>query len=389
MKLKVSDKHIILRVILTAIFFVIAVVAFTVGVTNIGKKTSGYQLIEGKTDAEALTYNNSVHFKYWFEGSSNQIKRGIRDLEAEYTPILSAAYKQLDHQNTYTAQVGIGNINQSLGQEVKLSSELYAILQDAYAKTIEKKGFNMFAGALYDAWHSILILEDPEEFDPLNSEFQAQRLSAIAEVVNNLDNFKLEFLPDNTVVFSVSDEYQAFCAQYEIDAYALDLNVLKDAYMLQWIGSSLVEKGFRYGYLFTEEGTVLNLSDRGSLDYGMYTLERDSKGSLVEKAYATITLDGVFSASTLTAWGMGSDYGYTMETEGRTVLRSQNFDVATGEQTDTVLSLTVIESDLDLVDAVYKAIQINNLDSAKDVEVSAKELESHGTLVSYILQNVL
>lgn len=389
MKLKVSDKHIVLRVILTAIFFVIAVVAFTVGITNIGKKTSGYQLIEGKTDAEALTYNNSVHYKYWFEGSSNQIKRSVRGLEAEYTPILSAAYKQLDHQNTYTGNVSIGTINQNLGKEVSVSPELYAILQDAYGKTLEKKGFNMFAGALYDAWHSILILEDPEEFDPLFSEYQAQRISAIAETVNNLDNFKLEFLPDNTVRFSLSDEYQAFCTQYEIEAYALDLNILKDAYMLQWIGTSLVEKGFRYGYLFTEEGTVLNTSDRGSLDYGMYTLERDSKGELVERSYATISLDGMFSATTLTAWGMGSDYGYTMETDQGTVLRSEHFNVATGEQNDAALSLTVINPDLDLVDTVYQAIQANNLDSEKAIEAASKALESQGTMVSYILQNVL
>lgn len=389
MKLKVSDKHIVLRVILTAIFFVVAVVAFTVGITNIGKKTSGYQLIEGKTDAEALTYNNAVHYKYWFEGSSNQIKRSVRGLETEYTPILSAAYKQLDHQNTYTGNVSIGTINQNLGKEVSVSPELYAILQDAYGKTLEKKGFNMFAGALYDAWHSILILEDPEEFDPLFSEYQAQRISAIAETVNNLDNFKLEFLPDNTVRFSLSDEYQAFCTQYEIEAYALDLNILKDAYMLQWIGTSLVDKGFRYGYLFTEEGIVLNTSDRGSLDYGMYTLERDSKGELVERSYATISLDGMFSATTLTAWGMGSDYGYTMETDQGTVLRSEHFNVATGEQNDAALSLTVINPDLDLVDTVYQAIQANNLDSEKAIEAASKALESQGTMVSYILQNVL
>ncbi len=179
MKLKVSDKHILLRVILTAVFFVIAVVAFTVGVTNIGRKTSGYQLIEGKTDSEALTYNNAVHYKYWFEGSSNQIKRGIRDLESEYTQILSNAYKQLDHQNTYLGQVSIGTINQNLGKEVSVSPELYAILQDAYEKTLEKKGFNMFAGALYDEWHSILILEDPDDFDPMVNEYQAQRIKAI------------------------------------------------------------------------------------------------------------------------------------------------------------------------------------------------------------------
>ncbi|MBR2281207.1 MAG: hypothetical protein IJ863_01140 [Spirochaetales bacterium] len=382
MKLKVSDKHILLRAILTAIFFVIAVVAFTVGVTSIGRKVSGYQLIEGKTDAEALTYNNAVHYKYWLEGSSNQIKRGIRGLVAEYTPVLSAAYKQLDHQNTYTGHVSIGTINRNLGKEVSVSPELYAILQDAYARTLDRKGFNMFAGALYDAWRSILILEDPEDFDPLENGDQARRISAIAEAVNDLDNFSLEFLPDNTVRFSLSEEYQTFCTQYEIDSFALDLNVLKDAYMLQWIGSSMVEKGYRYGYLFTEEGLALNTSDRGTLGYDLYVLENGE-----ERPYASMDLDGVFSATTLTAWGMGSDYGYSIDADGALHFRSEHFNVQTGEFSEVSLSLTVISSDMDLVDTVCTAVWLDNLGSESELDKAARELEGQGVVVSYILQS--
>ena len=74
MKIKVSEKHIGLRIALTAMAFVIAVVAFTFGVTSIGKKEPGYHSIEAKTDAEALTYNNAVLYRYWFDGKSNEIK---------------------------------------------------------------------------------------------------------------------------------------------------------------------------------------------------------------------------------------------------------------------------------------------------------------------------
>ncbi len=377
MKLKVSDKHILLRAILTAVFFVIAVVAFTVGVTNIGKKTSGYQLIEAKADAEALTYNNAVHYKYWFEGSSNQIKRGIRALEAEYTPILASAYKQLDSRNTYTGQVSIGTINESLGMDVSVSPELYVILQDAYGRTMEGSGFNMFAGALYEEWHSILILNDPEDFDPSTNEVQRERIKAIAEVVNDLSNFKLEFLPENKVRFSVSDGYRAFCTEYEISAPALDLNILKDAYMLQWIGEALVGKGYSLGYLFTEEGLVLNTSPRGTLNYDFYTLE--------DTVYASIELDGVFSGVTITAFGMGSDYAYNIGP----LFRNEHFNVETGEFSDVVLTLSLIRPDMRVVDAAIQAVQLNNLKSEEALDRAASELEKEGIVVSYISQKTL
>ena len=48
MRLEVSEKHIGLRIALTAVAFVIAVVAFTYGVTRIGHKDPGYHNIEAK-----------------------------------------------------------------------------------------------------------------------------------------------------------------------------------------------------------------------------------------------------------------------------------------------------------------------------------------------------
>ena len=54
MKLEVSDRHLTLRIVLTAAAFVVAVIAFTIGVVRIGHKDPGYHAIEAKVDAEAL-----------------------------------------------------------------------------------------------------------------------------------------------------------------------------------------------------------------------------------------------------------------------------------------------------------------------------------------------
>ena len=392
MKIQVSEKHIGLRIAVTAVAFVIAVVAFTWGVASIGKKDPGYQNIEAKTDAEALTYNNAVLYRYWFEGKSNQIKGGIRSLVLVYSPILSAAYKQLDHQNTYTGQVSIGTINQHPGEVVSVSPELYAILKDAYTKTLEGRGYNMFAGALYSEWKAIQILDDPEQFDPANNEYMASRIHAIAAVVSDLSNFNLEFLDDSTcsLRFSVSSVYDDFCRENEITAYALDLNLLKDAYMLSMMGEALVDAGYTLGHLTTPSGLALNTSARGSLTFDMHTLENGA-----DTVYAWVELDGVFSAATFTAYAMGSDYGYELEVPttskvsngSNKLYRHLYFDVKTGDYSDILMSATIISSDMDIVGNTYQSIILNTLGTEKEVSDYAAELEKSGKLVSYVFQS--
>ena len=381
MKIQVSEKHIGLRIAVTAVAFVIAVVAITLGVASLGKKEPGYQTIEAKVDAEAITYNNAVLYRYWFDGKSNEIKGGIRSLVLVYTPILSAAYKQLDHQNVYAGHVSMGAINQNLGKVVNVSPELYAVLKDAYAKTLEGKGFNMFAGALYAEWKSIQILEDPNEFDPINNENEAERIHAIAAVVSDLSNFNLEFLDDSlcSVRFSVSSAYEEFCREYEITAYALDLNNLKDAYMLAWIGKALVEAGFSIGHLTTPEGLALNTSPRGSLSYDMHTWEYGK-----DSVYASVELDGVFSAAGFTAYSMGSDFGYSLDNRYRHLF----FDVRTGDFTDVLMSVTIISQDKDIVENAYQTMILNTLKTEQEVKDYASDLEKEGKLVSYVFQSV-
>lgn len=389
MKLEVSSKNIKLRAILTAVAFVIAVVAFTVGVVRIGHKDPGYHLIEAKVDKDTILMNKEVGFKYWFDGSSNEIKSGINDLTAVYTPVISAAYKELDHQNTYDGVVNIATINQNQGKFLTVAPELYSILKDAYSRTLEQRGYNMFAGALYSEWKSILILEEPEDFDPARNPDEAARMASIAAVVSDLSNFSLEF--DDTasaVRFSVSEGYLRFCRDYEIEAPALDLNLLKNAYMLEAVASALGLHSS--GYLYTPEGLVLNMNQSGSLNYGLYTYA-DGK----ETVYATVELDGRFSGATFTAFGMGSHYHYVLSTVGANASNASKlyrhlfFNSKTGAFSDILMSATVISRNLNLVDDVYQTIILNTLSTEAEVTTYAAILEKEGKLVSYVFQSAI
>ncbi|MBO4393267.1 MAG: hypothetical protein J5800_02885, partial [Spirochaetales bacterium] len=169
-----------------------------------------------------------------------------------------------------------------------------------------------------------------------------------------------------------------FCREYEITAYALDLNNLRDAYMLSMMGEALVGTGYSLGHLTTPAGMALNTSPRGSLTYDMHTWEYGK-----DSVYASVELDGVFSADTFTAYCMGSDYGYSLDNHYRHLY----FDVRTGDFTDVLLSSAVISRDMDIVDNAYQTIILNTLKTEQEVAAYASELEKAGKLVSYVFQS--
>ena len=100
--------------------------------------------------------------------------------------------------------------------------------------------------------------------------------------------------------------------------------------------------------------------------------------------YASMELDGVFSADTFTAYCMGSDYGYSLDNH----FRHLYFDVRTGDFTDVLMSSTIISQDMDIVENAYQNIILNNLKTEHDVTAYAAELEKAGKLVSYVFQSI-
>ena len=342
--IKVSEKYVGLRVVLFIVALVLAVSAFSIGVTSIGKKESGYQSVSTSGD---------IAFYYYFEGTSNSIKKELKALQTSYSAILSDCCDQLDSSIT--------NLNSNLGSEISVPSQVYAVLKDAYARTLEKKNFNMFAGALYAEWESILILDDASEFDPLNNEYMAYRISEIAREVSDLSNFSLEFLDDDTctVRFSVSEHYADFASEFELEAGPLDLNLMENAYKLSIIASELEAQGYNNGYLVSSEGLAMTLSGTPEQGYVLYGL--DESGEVTERG--NFGVSGASSKVFMSAFSFGTYYNATVN--GR--LRHLFFDTTTGEINDVILACTIISEDSDIVDDMATLIYLCSLPTKEKV----------------------
>ncbi len=324
-KEKDLKKFLGLRIVAFAIAVIIAVVSISHGVSELGKKEEGWQEIKAQSSSEEPLYASGFEFQYYCTGSSSQIKEEIKLITSIYSSALERAYKLFNVDNKYTGYNNLASLNGINGLEIELEPDLYNALFDAYEKTLEKKGFNLFSGALYKEWEKIIYSFSQSEFDPIYSIDEKERIETIANVVNDLDNFTLEQgSKEYSVIFRTSDTYNNFVNEYEIDASPIDFNVLKNAYIVEILKDTLVANGKTNGYIQTDDGLLLKLID-GELIYNMYGFKRNNEAMDTEK----ISLVGNTIVSAFNFFPLGPDdySAYVLYNNGQYVFRNMYFDV--------------------------------------------------------------
>ena len=344
-----DKKQKIIRIILFAAALITASTAFAIAAVNFAANKTGYKTIAASPDEDAVLYASDFTFKYYFEGRSGEITEQNKQVTAVYSQALARAYKLLDPSVSYNGYCNIADLNRCSGEPLKVGSELYAVLKDAYAKTLDNKGYNMFAGPLYSHVYGILILNDPEEFDPENDPEEKERREKLSTLCGNLSHYRLEFLDDieHIVSFSVDDEVRNTLAELEEESGIIDLNLLHDAYMAQIAEEALVNAGFINGYITTKSGLTLALSAQKDGEYCLYGI-KDNVPAILD----TVKLDSAAIASCFKRFEIGSEnYYYTLEKDGKNFLRCPFISAYDGYENDSYLSFYTIYEDEAITDA--------------------------------------
>ena len=348
-----KDRKNVIRLVLFLLALGIALFAFARGVLGLGHRESGYYTIEPTAEVKTTVYDSGLTLTAWFEGSSSQIRLAQNELAKEYSDILLRAYQLLDPVTTYEGMNNLATLNQRPGEPVEVDFTLYGVLTDALERYAQGQGYSPFAGALYAEWQGLTYLEEPETFDPLFDEYEAERISALA----GADRYVHLTLDDGTAQLDVDDEYLELVGRYEIDAPALTLTGLRDAYLMEVVGRELIAQGFTNGYLRSDSGLTLMLEQDGQCEYLLYA---QAQG---EAFPAGAVLADKPSASCLfTAFPTGeSRYGcYAVTDEaGKTHLRHRNPDPVTGDFADVLSSAVLVGGRGDLVDLAYQALIMN------------------------------
>ena len=379
----VSEKHIPLRIVGFVLAVIVLIASFTYFFVMLGHKSEGYNDVEPELSNDTLVYYENIRFRYYFTGRSNDIKRQLKELRAEYTRALNRSYKLLDASVEYDQFNNIKTVNKSLGKKVVCSSELYATLKDAYARTLQNKGYNMFAGALYSEWNGVIILEDPLEYDPLFNEKEKTRLEAISEAVNDPGSFTLEFDDnDSSVKLSVSEKYASFVEEYELqDAPVIDLNLLHDAYELKLIADEIGGKGWVNGFFEMTSGLTLSLPEHET----DVLIEYNSMFDGVENAAATVKMTKGSASSRFRSYAATEpEYRYyTAVKDGETYRRNPNI-TSSGTLNDVLASSFAFSSSASVVDVCYANIVLYAQTGAGDAAAAANAMT--GVSAAYTLQ---
>ena len=312
--IQVSQKNVKQRAILTAVFIVLAAVCFGYGIYQMGKKEEGIYVVETEYQDDLRFYDDGIQLHYYFGGSSSEIKEDYSQLSDLFSLSLQNVYCLLDHQNEYEEYFNIASLNHHLNEEVILDDTLYSIITDAYEKTTEGNGYNLFAGPINEFWDKILYSDYALESDPAFNEYERQRLETIRDLVNDPECCYIEIRNENThkIIVHVDEEVIRKMNELEFEYGILDLGLLHDAYMCDLLSEELNRYGYTDGYLYFASGLVCSLSDR---DFGSYHFYANT-GS--PKEIGEISLSDHLTLSCFKSFAVTDEDGYfSFDNQGR------------------------------------------------------------------------
>lgn len=391
----VNTEHRTLRIVLFVLALAVAVTAFTTGVLQIGHKDTGYQTVAAEPDSDAVGYANDVTFKYYLEGSSNEIKEQLKAVTSAYSATMKRAYKFLDASKEYPGYTNIATINKAINSgsgasgDIAVSAELYEILKTAYDYSRRSEGFNLFAGELYAYWNSILSLEDPAPFDPALEQDEAYRLSKLAAETALVTDFRIEFADDEQHIIrvNVSKHYMELLGELELPEtledggyIILDLNLLHDAFLVDWVADELERQQYTDGYLETSSDLMRSLSGHNRGEYCLYDFSAAEPAAAV-----TIPVNESLAVSLFRNVPVGEkEFGrYYVQVDGEKIARSQYIHSFEGQSSRLIANSYVIDTEGDIVEAAYRNIVLAGADSQKRLEILCAKLNASGRAMEY------
>ncbi len=372
------------RIIAFLIAVGIAIASFTIGIMQYAHRETGYYEVGYSNAANAEVYDSGVHLLYYAEGGSSFIRQHLNEVQRVFSDDLLQYYRLLSAEKTYEGLNNIAALNAAPEQALKVDAVLYAVLKDAYARHEMQEGYHLFSGVLHTEWQSMRYLEEPEQTDPLLNDDEAEFLKVLTSQLARKEQFSLEFDDNNsTVTLHISEEYRNWTEQNEIEAPALDLNLLHDAYLLQLVAMRMTAQGYTDGYLYTESGISISLGKQGNMEYSLYAVEESGVETI---AVTALQQPAAFCSFTVVS-PTEERYGYyKIELEGKPYYRHPYVNVKNGSFSNVLMTAALGGTSEQAVDLAYVMLVLNSLESAEAVAEYVSALPQE-IISAYTLQN--
>lgn len=334
-----------------AVFFI------SKGIYALTNQKPGFYEIAAKGDDAAPTYAKGIKLTYLCEGKSNEIKTLKNEIEGAYSTALLRAYMLTDPNNEYEGINNLCTLNKNPGKDITVSTELYDILMDACGKTEDNKGFSLFFGSYYSHWNTILSLTEPSDFDPLFNFDEKERLETLFEKTESYEDISFTFKDNNVVALNVPGDYLDFLNENEESTNIVDLNVLRESYMLDMVKGALAARGFDKGLLTTDRGL---LSDLGTYDCGGYSVYSIKDGKLSYEDTVKIPKGGCMSGICALPFEEDTFMYYTVNKDGKIYYRTPFVELCPDGFCGDVKCSYVYSDSENIYDVMYKNFMVNS-----------------------------
>ena len=258
-KIELSEKNVGLRLVLIAILLMIGAGALAYGVNALFTVESGWHEIQADSGAEL---NNANEFVFMYELGVGEKSATVekKALTSLYTDAVVNAYRLFASGEEFENVNNLSYINRHPNEVITVDPALYhafEIIQNAHNRAI-------YMAPVYRQYDDIFTCSDDSQlidFDPYRSEEVAFYYKEIAAYANDVEAINLELLGDSQIRLYVSSDYLKYAEENYITDF-IDFFWMKNAFIVDYLADTLIEKGYTSGTISSFDGFTRNLDTR-------------------------------------------------------------------------------------------------------------------------------
>ncbi|MCD8326396.1 MAG: hypothetical protein LUC90_06860, partial [Lachnospiraceae bacterium] len=178
-------------------------------------------------------------------------------------------------------------INRHVNEDIVVEPVLY----EAFEQMGDQISY-LYLGPLYAEYYAVFASNDDREaavYDPEMNGEQEEYFEEICSFIANGD-IELVLLGNDTIRLEISEEYEAFAAEYGITSY-LDFFWMKNAFIVDYVAEQLIAGGYTNGQISSVDGYVRCLDER-EVTYGINLMDLQ-EGQILQAA--TFPYEGAVS----------------------------------------------------------------------------------------------
>lgn len=250
-KAELSEKHLGWRIFFFILFVIIAATSFAYGVNSMFSTDPGWYEVEADSAAETNCGSEFV-FMYHLGVSGTDATTENKALKIVYTDACEMAYKLFHNNETFEEVNNICYINQHPNEEIVVDEALY----EAFSMVAEYDSRYIYLAPIYWQYDEIFFCEDDSQlvyYDPYLNEEVAAEYQKIAAYAKNPEMVEVQLLGNNTIKLYVAEEYLAFAEENCITEF-IDFFWMKNAFIVDYLADTLIEKGYTVGTISSYDG---------------------------------------------------------------------------------------------------------------------------------------